>query len=192
MSLSQMTTSPLGHRARAHRAERASEASGSAHNFTVTRIDGTKESLSAYRGAPILIVNTATQCLFASQFEALQSLHERYSPHGFSVLAFPSDQFLQDPGSSQDTENFCRGTYKVTFPIYDKIPVNGPEAPPLWRWLAAQGTSLLSRRVSWNFTKFLIDADGQLVRRYSPLMSPHRIERDIQRELHRAGRTRAS
>jgi glutathione peroxidase len=153
------------------------------HDFSATTIDGEHLELSAYRGRPVLVVNTATQCAFTPQLRGLQELHERFSPHGFSVLGFPSDQFRQDPGSDEDTLETCTSEYSVSFPLFAKTDVNGPSAPPLWRWLCAQKAGVMGGRIAWNFTKFLISADGRVVRRFAPPVPPARIARRIEAEL---------
>lgn len=153
------------------------------HDFTATTIDGEHLGLDAYRGRPVLVVNTATQCAFTPQLRGLQELHERFSPQGFSVLGFPSDQFRQDPGTDEDTRETCTSEYAVTFPLFAKTDVNGPDAPPLWRWLCAQKAGVMGGRIAWNFTKFLISADGRVVRRFAPPVPPVRIARRIEAEL---------
>jgi len=153
------------------------------HDFTATTIDGEHQGLDAYRGRPVLVVNTATQCAFTPQLRGLQELHERFSPQGFSVLGFPSDQFRQDPGTDEDTRETCTSEYAVTFPLFAKTDVNGPSAPPLWRWLCAQKAGVMGGRIAWNFTKFLVSADGRVVRRFAPPVPPARIARRIEAEL---------
>lgn len=153
------------------------------HDFSATTIEGDLLPLSEFRGGPVLVVNTATQCTFTPQLRGLQELHERYSPQGFSVLGFPSDQFRQDPGSDEDTLETCTSEYSVSFPLFAKTDVNGPSAPPLWRWLCAQKAGVMGGRIAWNFTKFLISADGRVVRRFAPPVPPARIARRIEAEL---------
>jgi glutathione peroxidase len=153
------------------------------HDFSATTIEGDLLPLSEFRGGPVLVVNTATQCTFTPQLRGLQELHERYSPQGFRVLGFPSDQFRQDPGSDEDTLETCTSEYSVSFPLFAKTDVNGPSAPPLWRWLCAQKAGVMGGRIAWNFTKFLISADGRVVRRFAPPVPPARIARRIEAEL---------
>lgn len=153
------------------------------HDFSATTIDGGHQELGVYRGRPVLVVNTATQCAFTPQLRGLQELHERFSPRGFSVLGFPSDQFHQDPGTDEDTRNTCTSAYAVTFPLFAKTDVNGPDAPPLWQWMCAQKAGVMGGRIAWNFTKFLISADGHVVRRFAPPVPPTRIARRIETEL---------
>ena len=153
------------------------------HDFSATTIDGRDRAMSAYRGRLVLAVNTATHCTFTPQLEGLQQLHEAYEPCGFTVLGFPSDQFHQDPGTDADTESICTAAYDVTFPLFSKIDLNGPTAHPLWAWLSTQKGGVLGGRISWNFTKFLIDGQGRVLRRYAPPVPPARIAKRLEAEL---------
>ena len=149
--------------------------------------------MSEYRGHLVLAVNTATRCAFAPQMEGLQQLHSAYERYGFTVLGFPSDQFHQEPGTDEDTEKICTSAYDITFPLFSKVDVNGPAALPLWAWLGAQKAGVLGSRISWNFTKFLIDGEGRVLRRFAPPVPPVRIARRIEHELDlRSGRGAAS
>ena len=153
------------------------------HDFSATTIAGRPRDLSEYRGQLVLAVNTATHCAFTPQLESLQRLHEAYQQHGFTVLGFPSDQFHQDPGTDQDTEQICTSAYDTTFPLFSKVDVNGPSAHPLWTWLSGQKGGALGGRISWKFTKFLIDGQGRVLRRYAPPVPPTRIAKRIEQEL---------
>ena len=153
------------------------------HDFSATTIEGQPRSMSQYRGQLVLVVNTATRCAFTPQLEGLQGLHAAYQQHGFTVLGFPSDQFHQDPGTDQDTEQFCTSAYDTTFPLFSKVDVNGPAAHPLWAWLREQKGGVLGGRIAWNFTKFLIDGQGRVLRRYAPPVPPARIAQRIEHEL---------
>ncbi|APX34107.1 glutathione peroxidase [Brachybacterium sp. P6-10-X1] len=153
------------------------------HDFHATTIDGERQELSNYRGRLVLVVNTATECAFTPQFRGLQDLQDRFGAHGFTVLGFPSDQFHQDPGSDQDTRDACAATYDITFPLFAKADVNGPDALPLWRWLREQKAGVMGGRIAWNFTKFLIAPDGRVLRRWAPPVPPARIARRIETEL---------
>ncbi|GAA1292923.1 MULTISPECIES: glutathione peroxidase [Brachybacterium] len=153
------------------------------HDFWATTIDGERREMSEYRGRLVLVVNTATQCAFTPQLKGLQSLQDEFSEHGFTVLGFPSDQFHQDPGSDEDTKDACTSTYDVTFPLFSKIDVNGPGAHPLWRWMREQKAGVMGGRIAWNFTKFLVDGDGNVQRRYAPPVPPVRIASRIRTEL---------
>ncbi|WP_193105700.1 glutathione peroxidase [Brachybacterium sp. FME24] len=153
------------------------------HDFWATTIDGERQEMSDYRGRLVLVVNTATQCAFTAQFLGLQSLQDRFAEHGFTVLGFPSDQFHQDPGTDEDTKETCTSTYDVTFPLFSKIDVNGSRAHPLWQWLCTQKAGVMGGRIAWNFTKFLIDGEGHVLRRYAPPVPPARIAGRIERSL---------
>ena len=153
------------------------------HDFSAATIDGERRSMSEYRGRLALVVNIATQCAFTPQLASLQELHDRYAAHGFTVLGFPSDQFRQDPGTDEDTKEFCTSAYELTFPLFSKIDVNGPTAHPLWQWMCAQKAGVIGGRIAWNFTKFLIDGEGTVLRRYAPPVPPVRIARRIESEL---------
>lgn len=151
-------------------------------DFSVRNIDGELESLAEYRGQVLLIVNTASLCGFTRQYEQLEALQQRYSKQGFSVLAFPSDQFgNQEPGNNSDIANFCRTRFSLSLPLFSKIDVNGPYAEPLYEHLKAQAPGVLgSLAIKWNFTKFLVDRDGSVVARYAPVTPPMKLAADIE------------
>ena len=153
------------------------------HDFSARTITGQEMPLDSYRGQLVLAVNTASRCLFTPQFAELQALQDRYGDSGFTVLGFPSDQFHQELETDEEIEANCRTAYDVTFPLFAKGDVNGPAAPPLWAWLQSQKGGIIGGRISWNFTKFLISPDGQVLRRYAPPIPPSRIARRIEREL---------
>jgi glutathione peroxidase len=157
----------------------------SVHDFEARRIDGEPVSLSEFKGRVLLIVNTASRCGFTPQFAGLEALHRTYAPRGFAVLGFPSNQFgRQDPGSNAEIGAFCRRHYGVSFPMMEKIEVNGPNAAPLYRWLTRQAPGLLgSQSIKWNFTKFLIGRDGRVIRRYAPIDKPESIGAGIEAAL---------
>ena len=152
------------------------------YDYTVKRPDGKLVDLSDYRGRPLLIVNTASRCKFTPQYQALEQLCRDYRERGFQVLAFPCNQFRQqEPGSSTEISQFCEINYGVTFPIFDKIEVNGSGSHPLFRWLKAQAPGILgTQRIKWNFTKFLIGRDGRAVRRFAPTVSPTQMRAPIE------------
>ena len=150
------------------------------HDFRATTIDGEQRSMSEYRGRMVLVVNTATECAFAPQLRGLQALHDRYREHGFTVLGFPSDQFRQEPGEDEEVRERCAQEFEVSFPLFSKIDVNGPSAHPLWQWMCAQKAGVIGGRIAWNFTKFLIDGEGTVLRRYAPPVPPRRIARRIE------------
>ncbi|WP_380785684.1 glutathione peroxidase [Sphingomonas sp. R86521] len=151
-------------------------------DFTVKAADGSSVALEAYRGQVLLIVNTASKCGFTPQYEGLEALHRDYAARGFEVLAFPCNQFgAQEPGDAAEIANFCSLTYDVTFPVFGKVDVNGAQADPLFDTLKAAAPGLLgSKAIKWNFTKFLVGRDGQVVDRYAPTTKPEDIRKDIE------------
>lgn len=151
----------------------------------VTTPEGTQVDLSPYAGKVLLIVNVASKCGFTPQYEGLEALHRQFGDRGFEVLGFPCNQFgAQEPGDAAEIANFCSLTYDVTFPVFGKIDVNGPDAAPLYRWLKKQAPGLLGTEgIKWNFTKFLIDRDGRVVERYAPQTKPEEIAGDIEKLL---------
>ena len=157
----------------------------SVYDFEANRIDGKPVKLSAFKGKVLLIVNTASKCGFTPQFAGLEALHEKYADQGLAVLGFPSNQFgAQDPGTNEEIGAFCVENYGVSFPMMEKIDVNGGNAAPLYQWLTKEKPGLLgSTAIKWNFTKFLIGKDGQVIRRYAPLDKPESITRDIEAAL---------
>ena len=157
------------------------------YDFEAQPMSGPPAPLSQYRGKVLLIVNTASACGFTPQFAGLEELHQRYADQGLAVLGFPCNQFgRQDPGSNEDIARFCQRNYGVSFPMMAKIDVNGPEAAPLYRWLTAEAPGLLgSKAIKWNFTKFLVGRDGQVIRRYAPQDAPQKLASDIEAALAR-------
>jgi len=151
-------------------------------DMTVRAADGTTISLDQWRGKVLLIVNTASKCGFTPQYEGLEVLHRELGPRGFEVLAFPCNQFgAQEPGDAAEIASFCSLTYDVTFPVFAKIDVNGVKADPLFERLKFAAPGLMgTKAIKWNFTKFLIDRAGQVVRRYAPTTKPDEIRRDIE------------
>ncbi len=158
---------------------------GSVYDFEATSIDGKTVPLSQHRGKVLLIVNTASACGFTPQFAGLEELHRRYGGRGLVVLGFPCNQFgQQDPGTNEEIASFCQANYGVSFPMMEKIAVNGTEAHPLYRWLTAEAPGLLgSKAIKWNFTKFLVGRDGRVLQRYAPTDSPESLTRDIEAAL---------
>ncbi|WP_240617024.1 glutathione peroxidase [Nocardioides speluncae] len=153
-------------------------------DFSAPSLTGDDVDLATYDGQVLLVVNTASRCAFTPQYDGLQSLHDRFAAQGFSVLGFPCDQFLhQEPGDEQQIGEFCRGQYGVTFPMFAKVDVNGPNAHPLWLWLRTFRDGFFGNKVKWNFTKFLVGRDGEVIRRYSPFTKPERIAGDIEAAL---------
>ncbi len=154
-------------------------------DIPVTTPEGTQIDLSDYAGKVLLIVNVASKCGFTPQYEGLEALHRRYADRGFEVLGFPCNQFgAQEPGDAAEIASFCSLTYDVTFPVFGKIDVNGPDAAPLYRHLKKSAPGLLGTEgIKWNFTKFLIDRGGNVVDRYAPQTKPEDIAADIEKLL---------
>ena len=157
----------------------------SVYDFTANTLDGRPVSLADYRGKVLLIVNTASKCGFTPQYTGLEALHKTYADKGLEVLGFPCNQFgAQEPGDAAEIANFCSLTYDVSFPMFAKIEVNGPEAHPLYQYLKKAKKGLLgSEGIKWNFTKFLIDKNGEVVARYAPTDKPEALEGVIQKLL---------
>lgn len=151
------------------------------YDIDLTAIDGTPRSLGEWRGQVLLIVNVASRCGLTPQYAGLETLYRRYRDRGFAVLGFPCDQFgHQEPGDEAAIQQFCSLTYDVTFPMFAKVEVNGSGAHPLYRHLKSAKKGLLgSESIKWNFTKFLVDRDGTVVRRYGPNDTPEQIEEDL-------------
>jgi len=149
-----------------------------AYDFTARTIDGDSQSLATYTGQALLVVNTASECGATPQYEGLEALHERFSERGLAVLGFPCDQFgHQEPGDEQAIKAFCTQTYGVAFPMFAKVDVNGSAAHPLFEWLRAESGGA---DIEWNFEKFLVDAEGRLVRRYGVRTEPADLVDDIE------------
>jgi len=155
----------------------------SVYDFSATAIDGAEHALEQYRGQALLIVNTASKCGFTGQYAGLEMLHRQYADKPFQVLGFPCNQFgAQEPGKAAEIASFCSSTYGVDFPMFDKVEVNGPNRHPLYAWLTEQKKGFLGTRdIKWNFTKFLIDREGQVVARYAPQVEPEAIQADIEK-----------
>jgi glutathione peroxidase len=153
----------------------------SLYDIPVTTIDGDTTTLDAYRGKALLIVNVASHCGFTPQYKGLEELYRKYKDRGLVVLGFPCNQFgRQEPGNEADIRGFCDRTYGVTFPLFAKIDVNGPNAHPLYRHLKSAKKGLLGREtIAWNFTKFLIGKNGDVLRRYGSRRTPETIEKDL-------------
>ncbi|MBK7460604.1 MAG: glutathione peroxidase [Betaproteobacteria bacterium] len=160
-------------------------AAASIYDFEAVSIAGQPAQLSSQRGKVLLIVNTASACGFTPQFAGLEKLWEDYRDRGLVIVGFPSNEFgSQDPGSNDEIASFCQLNYGVSFPMMAKTQVNGKDAHPLWQWLKAQAPGLLgSEGVKWNFTKFLVGRDGQVIRRYAPTDTPESLRKDIEKAL---------
>ncbi|WP_085521964.1 glutathione peroxidase [Tuberibacillus sp. Marseille-P3662] len=158
----------------------------SVYDFSAKTIMGEDKALSDYKGDVLLIVNTASKCGFTPQYKALQALYEKYHNDGLEILGFPSNQFMnQEPGSNEAIQDFCQLNYGVTFPMFSKVDIKGPDAHPLFQYLTEQAPGFLSKQIKWNFTKFLIDRNGTVLNRYAPTTRPGQIEPDLQDVLKR-------
>lgn len=156
----------------------------SLYDFTVTTIAGEPRSLADYKGSVLLIVNTASKCGLTPQYKGLQELYESNHAQDFEVLGFPCNQFkAQEPGTHEEIASFCERNYGVSFPMFSKIDVNGPNAHPLYKYLIAKAPSSTHRDIEWNFAKFLVDRDGNVVKRYSPDTLPEQLTDDIKELL---------
>jgi glutathione peroxidase len=156
----------------------------SIYDYSANLNNGSLAKLSKYKGKVLLVVNTASQCGFTPQYKGLQELYATYKDRGFAVLGFPCDQFgHQEPGSDDEIKSFCETNYGVDFPLFAKIEVNGDNTHPLYKFLKSEKGGLLGDAIKWNFTKFLIDKQGNVVDRYAPLTPPDNIAHDIEREL---------
>ena len=146
-------------------------------DFTARLADGAEMPLADRLGKVVLVVNTASKCGFTPQYDGLEALWQRFGPQGFEVLAFPCNQFGgQEPGGADEIAQFCKVNFGVSFPLMAKVEVNGPGASPLWDWLKGAARGIFgTRRVKWNFTKFLIGRDGRVVRRFGPSVKPEAI-----------------
>jgi glutathione peroxidase len=150
-------------------------------SIPVTASDGSTIDLSSHKGEVMLIVNVASKCGFTPQYEGLEALQRKYAANGFSVLGFPCNQFgAQEPGNAEEIANFCKLSYDVSFPLFAKIDVNGDNAAPIYQHLKDEAPGLLgSKSIKWNFTKFLVDRSGKVVKRYPPQAKPEDLARDI-------------
>jgi glutathione peroxidase len=157
----------------------------SVHDYSAITIEGNEQGLDAWRGKVMLIVNVASKCGFTPQYEGLEGLYRRLHERGFVVLGFPCDQFgHQEPGDEAEIAGVCSTTYDVTFPLFAKVEVNGEGTHPLYRYLKHEAKGLLgSEAIKWNFTKFLVDREGNVVRRYAPTDTPESIGKDIEAML---------
>ncbi|MDP5008617.1 MAG: glutathione peroxidase [Glaciimonas sp.] len=155
------------------------------YDFSVERLDGSTVNLAEYRNKVLLIVNTASACGFTPQYQGLEDLYKKYHAQGLEVLAFPCNQFgKQEPGNATEIGVFCEKNYGVTFPLFEKIDVNGKDAAPLYNYLKSSAPGLLgSEAIKWNFTKFLINKEGQVVERFASITKPESLAADIEKLL---------
>ncbi len=154
-------------------------------SFSVKSIQGELQNLSEYEGKVLLVVNVASKCGFTGQYAGLQALHQEYASRGLIVMGFPCDQFgHQEPGSDSNILAFCETQYKVTFPMFAKIEVNGPNAEPFYQWLKTSKPGLLgTEAIKWNFTKFLVGRKGQVLKRYAPTDTPESLREAVEQAL---------
>ena len=154
-------------------------------DFTAKLPNGEEVSLADKAGKVLLVVNTASRCGFTPQYDGLEALYRKHNEQGFEVVAFPCNQFgAQEPGNAEEIATFCKLTYDVTFPLMAKVDVNGDDATPLYQWMKGEAPGLMgSKSIKWNFTKFLIDRSGKVVKRYAPTDKPEGIEKDIAKLL---------
>jgi glutathione peroxidase len=157
----------------------------SVYDFSAVSINGQPADLDSQRGKVLLIVNTASACGFTPQFKGLEQLWKDYADQGLVVVGFPSNEFgAQDPGSNDEIASFCEINYGVSFPMMAKVKVNGAEAHPLWQWLKGEKPGILGTEgIKWNFTKFLVGRDGQVLKRYAPNDAPEKLRKDIEQAL---------
>ncbi len=152
--------------------------------FDANKPNGESVSMSEYKDKVVLVVNTATKCGLAGQFDGLEQLYQDYKSEGFVVLGFPSNQFKnQEPDDSESVEQTCKLNFGVTFPLFEKIAVNGPNTHPIFKYLKKQKAGLMGSKIKWNFTKFLIDRDGNVIKRYAPTKKPEKLREDIAKAL---------
>jgi glutathione peroxidase len=155
------------------------------YEIPITKIDGTITTLEPWRGQVLLIVNVASRCGFTPQYTGLEAMYRRLAPRGFAVLGFPCNQFgEQEPGDADEIKNFCSLTYDVSFPLFAKVDVNGTGADPLWQHLKAERPGVLgTEAIKWNFTKFLVDRDGRVLKRFAPKETPESIASEVEQLL---------
>lgn len=152
------------------------------YSFNVIKSDGSEQKLSEFQGKVVLIVNVASQCGYTPQYEGLEELYKKYQSKGLVILGFPSNQFGgQEPGTNQEIQSFCRLNYGVTFPVLAKVEVNGEQTIPLYEWLKSSAPGVLgSKAIKWNFTKFLVNRHGQVVKRFAPQDKPESLAKPIE------------
>lgn len=158
------------------------QASSSIYDFSANSLEGQPVSLSTFKDKVLLIVNTASQCGFTPQYQGLQSIYNKFEAQGFAVLGFPCNQFgQQEPGTATEIQSFCETRFGVTFPLFEKVDVNGSNAHPLFKYLTKSAPGIFGTEgIKWNFTKFLVDRSGKVVKRYPSTTKPEEIEKDIQ------------
>ena len=153
-------------------------------DFTATSLTGVETPLSTYDGQVVLVANTASKCGLTPQYEGLEKLYREHKDEGLVVLGFPCDQFAhQEPGTAEEISDFCTMNYGVTFPMFAKVDVNGDDTHPVWAWLKEAKGGLLGSAIKWNFTKFLVGRDGEVIERYAPTTEPAKLADDIEKAL---------
>ncbi len=154
------------------------------YDFKATKMNGQEVSMEDYKGQVVLIVNTASKCGFTPQLKGLEELYHKYSERGLVILGFPCNQFAnQDPADNKEISEFCLVNYGVTFPMFQKIEVNGENEHPLYHYLKGQAHGTFGNDIKWNFTKFLVDREGQVVGRFAPIKKPESLEKEIEKYL---------
>lgn len=156
------------------------------YDFTAKNNKGKDMDFTQFKGKVLLIINTASKCGFTPQYKGLEELYKKYKDQGLAVIGFPCDQFgHQEPGSNEEIASFCEMNYGVSFPIMEKIEVNGKNASPIFKYLKSKAGGLFGSRIKWNFTKFLISRDGQTIKRFSPIKNPKSLEKYIEKMLNK-------
>lgn len=154
------------------------------YDYKAKKMNGTEVKMEEYKGKVLLIVNTASKCGLTPQFTALEEMYKDYKDRGFEILGFPCNQFAhQDPASNKEISEFCLRNYGVSFTMFEKIDVNGENAHPIYKYLKSNAKGILSNEIKWNFTKFLIDSEGNIVDRFAPTTSPNKIRKDVEKLL---------
>ncbi|MEI1277278.1 glutathione peroxidase [Leptospira hartskeerlii] len=154
------------------------------YELTATLNNGSEKKLQDYKGKVLLIVNTASQCGFTPQYKGLQEMYDKYKGKGLEILGFPCDQFgHQEPGSDAEIQSFCQVNFGVNFPLFKKIEVNGDGTHPVYQYLKKQAPGLLGKSIKWNFTKFLIDKQGNVIKRFAPMTPPEKLDKQIEELL---------
>ncbi|PKA17764.1 glutathione peroxidase [Leptospira haakeii] len=154
------------------------------YELTATLNNGSEKKLQDYKGKVLLIVNTASQCGFTPQYKGLQEMYDKYKGKGLEILGFPCDQFgHQEPGTDAEIESFCQVNFGVNFPLFKKIEVNGDGTHPVYQYLKKQAPGLLGKSIKWNFTKFLIDKQGNVIKRFAPMTPPEKLDKQIEELL---------
>lgn len=150
------------------------------YDYKATKMNGKEVSMEEYKGKVVLVVNTASKCGFTYQFGGLEELNQKYRDKGLAILGFPCDQFAhQDPGTNEEIEGFCKLNFGVTFDMFQKIKVNGKDSHPLYEYLKDEAKGPMGKKVTWNFTKFLVDREGKVLKRYAPQVKPQELEEDL-------------